>query len=93
MCILERTFSLSEKVFEFEKNTNRFHVCIFQLGQEMLSEDRQNSSNISRKMTQLSSRWRRLQDKMMDRGDKLRQAGQQEQLMELLQVLAQRLDK
>ncbi|XP_024910886.1 spectrin beta chain, non-erythrocytic 5 isoform X2 [Cynoglossus semilaevis] len=58
---------------------------LLQLGQEMLSEDRQNSSNISRKMTQLSSRWRRLQDKMMDRGDKLRQAGQQEQLMELLQ--------
>ena len=52
----------------------------------MLAEEHYNSQSISRKTTQLSSRWRRLQDKMEDRGDKLRQAGQQEQLMELLQV-------
>lgn len=57
-----------------------------QLGQEMLAEEHYNSQSISRKSTQLSSRWRRLQDKMADRGDKLRQAGQQMQLMELLQV-------
>lgn len=65
------------------------HKCIclsFQLGQEMLAEEHYNSQSISRKSTQLSSRWRRLQEKMTDRGDKLRQAGQQEQLMELLQV-------
>ncbi|KAM9341571.1 spectrin beta chain, non-erythrocytic 5 [Symphorus nematophorus] len=58
---------------------------LVQLGQEMLDEDHYNSQSIKRKSTQLSSRWRRLQDKMADRGDKLRQAGQQEQLMELLQ--------
>ncbi|XP_056249803.1 spectrin beta chain, non-erythrocytic 5 [Seriola aureovittata] len=58
---------------------------LVQLGQEMLAEEHYNSQSISRKSTQLSSRWRRLQDKMADRGDKLRQAGQQEQLMELLQ--------
>lgn len=51
----------------------------------MLDEEHYSQS-IRRKSTQLSSRWRRLQDKMADRGDKLRQAGQQEQLMELLQV-------
>lgn len=32
------------------------------------------------------SMWAELQRKMAERGDKLRQAGQQEQLMELLQV-------
>ncbi|XP_068608001.1 spectrin beta chain, non-erythrocytic 5 [Brachionichthys hirsutus] len=58
---------------------------LVQLGQEMLAEDNNNSQSITRKSAQFSSRWRRLQDKMADRGDKLRQAGQQEQLMELLQ--------
>ncbi|XP_060938197.1 spectrin beta chain, non-erythrocytic 2 [Limanda limanda] len=58
---------------------------LVQLGEEMLAEEHYNSQSISRKTTQVSSRWRRLQDKMEDRGDKLRQAGQQEQLMELLQ--------
>ncbi|XP_076022140.1 spectrin beta chain, non-erythrocytic 5 [Genypterus blacodes] len=58
---------------------------LVQLGQEMLAETHFNSQNISRKSSLLSSNWKRLQDKMADRGDKLRQAGQQEQLMELLQ--------
>ncbi|XP_070699072.1 spectrin beta chain, non-erythrocytic 5 [Pempheris klunzingeri] len=58
---------------------------LVQAGQEMLDEEHDSSQSIRRKSTQLSSRWRRLQDKMADRGDKLRQAGQQEQLMELLQ--------
>ncbi|XP_068593345.1 spectrin beta chain, non-erythrocytic 5 [Cebidichthys violaceus] len=58
---------------------------LVQLGQEMLAEEHYSSQSIGRKSTQVSSRWRRLQDKMADRGDKLRQAGQQEQLMELLQ--------
>ncbi|XP_068195162.1 spectrin beta chain, non-erythrocytic 5 isoform X2 [Antennarius striatus] len=57
---------------------------LVELGQEMLAEDHRNSQDIRRKSAQLSSQWRRLQDKMADRGDKLRQAGQQEQLMELL---------
>lgn len=61
------------------------YVCV-QLGQEMLAEEHYNSQSIGSKSAQLSSQWKRLQDKMADRGDKLRQAGQQEQLMELLQV-------
>lgn len=52
----------------------------------MVDEEHYNSKSIKKKSSQLSSRWSRLQDKMADRGDKLRQAGQQEQLMELLQV-------
>ncbi|XP_038585015.1 spectrin beta chain, non-erythrocytic 5 isoform X1 [Micropterus salmoides] len=58
---------------------------LVQVGQEMLTEEHYNSQSINRKSTQLSSRWEILQNKMADRGDKLRQAGQQEQLMDLLQ--------
>ncbi|XP_077945298.1 spectrin beta chain, non-erythrocytic 5 isoform X2 [Gasterosteus aculeatus] len=54
-------------------------------GGEMLAQEHYGSQSIGRKSTLVSSRWRKLQDKMADRGDKLRQAGQQEQLMELLQ--------
>lgn len=66
--------------------TELSHGVPVQLGQEMLAEEHDNSQSIRRKLSELSSRWRRLEDKMADRGDKLRQAGQQEQLMELLQV-------
>uniref|UniRef100_A0A3B4GB01 Spectrin beta chain, non-erythrocytic 5-like n=1 Tax=Pundamilia nyererei TaxID=303518 RepID=A0A3B4GB01_9CICH len=58
---------------------------LVQLGEEMIAEEHYNSQSISRKSSQLTSQWKRLQDKMADRGDRLRQAGQQEQLMELLQ--------
>lgn len=57
-----------------------------QLGQEMLAEEHRSSQQIRRRCSLLSSRWKSLEEKMSDRGDKLRQAGQQEQLMELLQV-------
>lgn len=57
-----------------------------QLGEEMLAEEHGSSQQIRRRCSLLSSRWRILEEKMSDRGDKLRQAGQQEQLMELLQV-------
>lgn len=52
----------------------------------MLTEDRYNSQNIQKKTRDIRKRWTELQRKMAERGDKLRQAGQQEQLMELLQV-------
>ncbi|XP_047467733.1 spectrin beta chain, non-erythrocytic 5 [Mugil cephalus] len=69
---------------EMQANQVRLDRLV-QLAQEMVAEGHYNSQSISRKSSQLSSRWKRLQDKMADRGDKLRQAGQQEQLMELLQ--------
>lgn len=52
----------------------------------MLVEDHYNSQSIQRKTREVRKRWTELQKKMAERGDKLRQAGQQEQLMELLQV-------
>lgn len=52
----------------------------------MLVKDHYNSQSIQRKTREVRKRWTELQRKMAERGDKLRQAGQQEQLMELLQV-------
>lgn len=57
----------------------------------MLVEDHYNSQSIQRKTREVRKRWTELQRKMAERGDKLRQAGQQEQLMELLQVLKLKL--
>ncbi|TRY84982.1 hypothetical protein DNTS_028857 [Danionella cerebrum] len=54
-------------------------------GEEMLAEDNHNTQSIQRKTREVLKRWSELQRKMAERGDKLRQAGQQEQLMELLQ--------
>uniref|UniRef100_A0A667YRF9 Spectrin, beta, non-erythrocytic 5 n=1 Tax=Myripristis murdjan TaxID=586833 RepID=A0A667YRF9_9TELE len=58
---------------------------LVQASQDMLAQEHYSSQSIGRTLVELSSRWNDLQDKMADRGDKLRQAGQQEQLMELLQ--------
>lgn len=52
----------------------------------MIAGEHFSSRSIRMKTSELCSSWRRLENKMADRGDKLRQAGQQEQLMELLQV-------
>lgn len=52
----------------------------------MVAEEHRSGLQVRRRSSLLSSRWRSLEEKMVDRGDKLRQAGQQEQLMELLQV-------
>lgn len=52
----------------------------------MIAGEHFSSRSIRIKSSELCSSWRRLENKMADRGDKLRQAGQQEQLMELLQV-------
>ncbi|XP_058844035.1 spectrin beta chain, non-erythrocytic 5-like [Acipenser ruthenus] len=51
----------------------------------MLAEGHGARHALQEKMGDVSSRWAELQGKMTERGDKLRQAGQQEQLMELLQ--------
>ncbi|XP_053700420.1 spectrin beta chain, non-erythrocytic 5 [Synchiropus splendidus] len=58
---------------------------LLQCGQKMVAEGHFGSRTISRTSSELSWSWKRLQEKMAARGDQLRQAGQQEQLMELLQ--------
>ncbi|XP_072545910.1 spectrin beta chain, non-erythrocytic 5 [Salminus brasiliensis] len=69
---------------EMQANQVRLDRLI-EAGEEMIAEDHYNSQSIQRKSRQVRGRWNELQRKMTERGDKLRQAGQQEQLMELLQ--------
>ncbi|XP_015205968.2 spectrin beta chain, non-erythrocytic 5 isoform X1 [Lepisosteus oculatus] len=54
-------------------------------GQGLLAQSPYQRQAIQDRTEEVCSRWEELQRKMTDRGDKLRQAGQQEQLMELLQ--------
>ncbi|XP_066510159.1 spectrin beta chain, non-erythrocytic 5 [Hoplias malabaricus] len=71
---------------EKEMQANQVRVDkLIEAGEEMVAEDHYNSQSIQRKSRLVRGRWSELQRKMMERGDKLRQAGQQEQLMELLQ--------
>uniref|UniRef100_A0A8C3KKS8 Calponin-homology (CH) domain-containing protein n=1 Tax=Calidris pygmaea TaxID=425635 RepID=A0A8C3KKS8_9CHAR len=51
------------------------------------------SFSIREKMSELQKKWKELYGKMIERGDKLRQAGQQEQLMELLQDAKKKIEK
>uniref|UniRef100_A0A8B9UAF8 Calponin-homology (CH) domain-containing protein n=1 Tax=Anas zonorhyncha TaxID=75864 RepID=A0A8B9UAF8_9AVES len=51
------------------------------------------SFSIQNKMSELQKKWKELYGKMTERGDKLRQAGQQEQLMELLQDAKKKIEK
>uniref|UniRef100_A0A8D0F0G0 Calponin-homology (CH) domain-containing protein n=1 Tax=Strix occidentalis caurina TaxID=311401 RepID=A0A8D0F0G0_STROC len=51
------------------------------------------SFSIREKMSELQRKWKELYGKMIERGDKLRQAGQQEQLMELLQDAKKKIEK
>lgn len=52
----------------------------------MIQDNHYAAASIQKKMSELQKKWKELYGKMIERGDKLRQAGQQEQLMELLQV-------
>lgn len=52
----------------------------------MVQDGHYAAVSIQNKMSELQKKWKELYGKMIERGDKLRQAGQQEQLMELLQV-------
>ncbi|KAK2878694.1 hypothetical protein Q8A67_019485 [Cirrhinus molitorella] len=71
---------------EKEMQANQVRIDrLTETGDEMLAEDHFNSEGIQRKTREVRKRWTELQKKMAERGDKLRQAGQQEQLMELLQ--------
>ncbi|TSO67499.1 Spectrin beta chain, non-erythrocytic 5 [Bagarius yarrelli] len=79
-----------------EKEMQANHIRrdrLIQAGEEMVSKDHYNSQSIRSKTRQIQSRWSELETKMAERGDKLRQAGQQEQLMELLQDAKVKIEK
>ncbi|XP_062379447.1 spectrin beta chain, non-erythrocytic 5 [Sardina pilchardus] len=58
---------------------------LLELGEEVQVDSPSRRQEVQKTCRQVRRRWDELQTKMADRGDKLRQAGQQEQLMELLQ--------
>lgn len=60
--------------------------CNLQAGNQLVQDGHYAADSIEDKMTELKKKWEKLYSKMIDRGDKLRQAGQQELLMELLKV-------
>lgn len=61
-------------------------AVFLQKGNQLIQDDHYAAASIQKKMSELEKKWKELYGKMIERGDKLRQAGQQEQLMELLQV-------
>ncbi|XP_056401829.1 spectrin beta chain, non-erythrocytic 5 isoform X2 [Hyla sarda] len=77
---------------EMDANQVRFEDLV-KVGQQLLREDHYEKASIELKMLEVTKKWEELKKKMADRGDKLRQAGQQEQLMELLQDAKVKIEK
>ncbi|XP_075049076.1 spectrin beta chain, non-erythrocytic 5 [Mixophyes fleayi] len=77
---------------EMEANQVRFEDLV-KVGNQLLKEDHYAKPSIQSKMSEVTRKWEELNNKMSERGDKLRQAGQQEQLMELLQDAKVKIEK
>ncbi|XP_074140888.1 spectrin beta chain, non-erythrocytic 5, partial [Sminthopsis crassicaudata] len=66
---------------------------LLQLGNQLLDTKHDAQEDMQAKLEVLDRKWKELKDKMAERGDKLRQAGQQEQLMELLQDAKDKMEQ
>ncbi|KAM4663546.1 spectrin beta chain, non-erythrocytic 5 [Discoglossus pictus] len=77
---------------EMEANQVRFDKFLMD-GKQLVREDHYAKEHIQEKMLELTRKWEDLNRKMSERGAKLRQAGQQEQLMELLQDAKVKIEK
>ncbi|XP_042315999.1 spectrin beta chain, non-erythrocytic 5 [Sceloporus undulatus] len=79
---------------EQEMMANKKHfVELMVAGNQLVQDGHYAADSIQDKMSELKKKWEKLYSKMMDRGDKLRQAGQQEQLMELLEDAEEKIEK
>ncbi|NXG68257.1 SPTN5 protein, partial [Baryphthengus martii] len=79
---------------EQEMMANEEHFAtLIKKGNQLIQDDHYASVSIQEKMSELQKKWKKLYGKMIERGDKLRQAGQQEQLMELLQDAKKKIEK
>ncbi|XP_078515770.1 spectrin beta chain, non-erythrocytic 5 isoform X2 [Lissotriton helveticus] len=79
---------------EKEMKANEVHFEQFKnVGNQLIKEDHYAQKAIQAKVMELDKKWSKLNNKMAERGDKLRQAGQQEQLMELLQDAKEKIEK
>ncbi|XP_055497034.1 spectrin beta chain, non-erythrocytic 5 [Leucoraja erinacea] len=64
-----------------------------QTGNNLINQNHYARDAIKSRLVALNEKWEELLDKMGERGDKMRQAGQQEQLMELLKDAKAKLDQ
>ncbi|CAI5763942.1 spectrin beta chain, non-erythrocytic 5 [Podarcis lilfordi] len=79
---------------EQEMMANKKHyVELMVAGKQLVQDDHYAADSIQDKMSELKKKWEKLYSKMIERGDKLRQAGQQEQLMELLEDAEEKIEK
>ncbi|XP_071600765.1 spectrin beta chain, non-erythrocytic 5 [Heliangelus exortis] len=77
---------------EMMANEEHFETLI-KKGKQLIQDNHYAAVSIQEKMSELQKKWKKLYSKMIERGDKLRQAGQQEQLMELLQDAKKKIEK
>ncbi|KAM8921263.1 spectrin beta chain, non-erythrocytic 5 [Pelodytes ibericus] len=77
---------------EMEANQVRFEDLV-KIGKQLVKENHYAKDAIQEKMLEVTRKWEDLNKKMSERGAKLRQAGQQEQLMELLQDAKVKIEK
>ncbi|NXL58532.1 SPTN5 protein, partial [Chordeiles acutipennis] len=79
---------------EREMMANEEHFAtLIKTGNQLIQDNHYAAVSIQEKMSELQKKWKELYGKMIERGDKLRQAGQQEQLMELLQDAKKKIEK
>ncbi|XP_054825905.1 spectrin beta chain, non-erythrocytic 5 [Eublepharis macularius] len=79
---------------EQEMMANKKHfVELIVAGNQLVQNDHYAADSIQDKMSELKKKWEKLYRKMMEQGDKLRQAGQKEQLMELLEDAEEKIAK
>ncbi|KAM9654132.1 spectrin beta chain, non-erythrocytic 5 [Morphnus guianensis] len=79
---------------EKEMMANEEHFAtLIKKGNQLIQDKHYAAVSIQEKMSELQKKWKELYGKMIERGDKLRQAGQQEQLMELLQDAKKKIEK
>ncbi|RLW10138.1 hypothetical protein DV515_00002285, partial [Chloebia gouldiae] len=79
---------------EKEMLANEEHfTTLIKKGNKLIQDNHYAAVSVQEKMSELKKKWRELYGKMIERGDKLRQAGQQEQLMELLQDAKKKIEK
>ncbi|NXF42508.1 SPTN5 protein, partial [Oceanites oceanicus] len=79
---------------EKEMMANEEHFAtLIEKGNQLIQDSHYATVSIQEKMSELQKKWKELYGKMIERGDKLRQAGQQEQLMELLQDAKKKIEK
>ncbi|NXN96468.1 SPTN5 protein, partial [Rhinopomastus cyanomelas] len=73
--------------------TEEHFATLIKKGNQLIEDKHFAAVSIQEKMFNLQKKWKELYGKMVERGDKLRQAGQQEQLMELLQDAKRKIEK